>query len=349
MRISTYQNLRVPNFSAHTLRKLLEEAGLDWRGALMKAGIDPDAVNHPGGIIPAKKELALQLQFVALTKDRVDLWVQVARSYTLGSFGIRGLAFLSAPTMEAWVELVVDGSDIGPGIFEITPLRTPEGILTGIESTHPGAPEELIPFSIYRDLCFYLQVFPWLYGGPFPFTHIDFPLPTISPEVSADIPCPVTCGSDTLRIWWEPEASTRQLPFGDAFQHTTWIKADTQILNTLKATGDWPSTVAKAIRDAPEFNRNLANVATTLRVSPRTLQRKLDLAGTSFAQLRDKALSDLAFDLLSTTDHSMSQISRMLGYTDPASFTIAFKRWTGMPPTAYREATPYRKNIAEND
>ena len=343
MKLSSYQNLRVPNFSVHALRELLEDAGLDWQTALATAEIDPDAVNRPGGTIPARKELAFQQQFVRLTKDRVDLWIRAARAYTLGSFGIRGLALATAPTIGDWVE-AGSSSDYAPGLMEITPLRTPDGTVTGIGFTYPDAPEELIPFSVYRELCVITRTFTWLYGSLFPFTLIEFPLEEVSPEVSTYVPCSIECGSDALRLWWDPATSAHELPFGDAFQHEAWIKADHQILDALRATGDWAETVAKTIRAAPELNRKLANVAATLRVSPRTLQRKLELTGDDFAQLRDKTLRDLAADLLSNTDHSVAGISRRLGYTDPTSFTIAFKRWKGMPPTAYREAARYNNN-----
>ena len=343
MKLSSYQNLRVPNFSVHALCALLKDAELDWQSALTNAEIDPDAVDRPGGTIPARKELAFQLQFVRLTKDRVDLWIRAARAYTLGSFGIRGLALATAPTIGDWVE-AGSSSDYAPGLMEITPLRTSDGTVTGIEFTYPGAPEELIPFSIYRELCVVARTFTWLYGSPFPFTRVECPLPAVSSEVSAYVPCGIECGSDALRLWWDPATSAEELPFGDAFQHEAWLKADHQILDALRATGDWPDTVAKIIRAAPELNRKLANVAATLRVSPRTLQRKLELTGDDFAQLRDKTLTDLASDLLSNTDHSVARISRRLGYTDPTSFTIAFKRWKGMPPTAYREAARYTDN-----
>src|SRR5437763_13167774 len=82
VKLNSFQELRIPNFSVHVLRQLLEDADLDWRTALANADIDPEAVNRPGSTIPATKELAFQLQFVALTKDRVDLWVRAARAYT---------------------------------------------------------------------------------------------------------------------------------------------------------------------------------------------------------------------------------------------------------------------------
>ena len=348
MKLGTYHNLRVPNFSVHLLRELLENADLDWQTALANAELDPGAVSRPGGTIPAKKELAFQLQFVALTKDRVDLWIQAARAYTLGSYGIRGLALVTAPTIDAWVKVATKPLDYSAALFKLATLQTPDGSLTGIEFTYPGAPEELLPFSAYRDLCVIARIFTWQYGEPFPFTRIEFPLAEASPEIFAYVPCRIDCGSETLRLWWDPAASTRQLPNGNAFQHATWSKADTEILDTLRATGDWPDTVAKTIRAAPDLNRRLANVAATLRVSPRTLQRKLELTGDDFAQLRDMTLSELASDLLLNSDYSISRISRTLGYSEPASFTIAFKRWKGMPPMAYREGARYKSDIVSN-
>jgi AraC-like DNA-binding protein len=217
--------------------------------------------------------------------------------------------------------------------------------VTGIEMTYPEAPEELIPFSVYRDFSIVARTFTLLYGSPFPFAQVEFPLAEASPEVSAYVPCSIDCGSDALRLWWDPAVSAQELPHGNAFQHSAWIKADTYILDSLRATGDWPATVVKTIRAAPDLNRKLANVATALRVSPRTLRRKLESTGNDFAQLRDRTLSELASDLLSNTGLSISRISRTLGYTEPASFTIAFKRWKGMPPTAYREAAHYKSNI----
>lgn len=341
MKLGTYQTLRLPNFSVHILRDTLRDAGLDWQAALANAEIDPDAVDRPGGTIPARKELAFQCQFVALTKDRVDLWVRATRSYTLGAFGVRGLALASAPTIEAWVDVACT-TDYGPALFELATLRTSDGSLVGIEFTYPDAPEELVPFCIYRDLCFMARTFSWLYGAPFPFTRVEFPLSEVSPEASSYVICDIDCRSDALRLWWDPAVSLHELPFGNAFQHAAWTKEDSQIVESLRATGDWPETVAKAIRAAPELNRKLANVAATLRVSPRTLQRKLELTGSDFAQLRDRVLSDLAADLLSNTDLSVARISRKLGYAEPASFTIAFKRWKGVPPTTYREASQYK-------
>jgi AraC-like DNA-binding protein len=342
MKLSTYKNLRVMNFSVHALRSLLEEAGLDWRGALATAGLDPNAIERPGGTIPASKELAFQLQFVALTSDRPDLWTRASKAYSLGAFGLRGLALATAPTIEAYV-VGSAVTDQAPGLIQITPLRCAEGVVCGIEFAYPDAPLELIPFSAYRDLYSTARTLTWLNGTHFPITRVEMPVAEVSPTVAQDLLTEVECGTLALRLWWNPALSRTELPFGDPFQHTAWVRADTQLLDTLREAGDWPATVTNAIKRSPDLNRKLANVAAELRVSPRTLQRKLEQSGREFADLRDEALGELASDLLSRTDHSIAQISRMLGYAEPASFTIAFKRWRGMPPVAHRNASRYER------
>lgn len=338
MRLRSYQHLRLPNFSVHALCAVLQDAGLDWKAALAEADLSPAAVARPGGTIPARKELAFQLQFVALTRGRVDLWIRAAHSYTPGSFGVRGLAFVTAPTVEAWVE-VGTGMDYGPGLMEVAPLRAADGQMAGMEITYPDAPVELIPFSVYRDTCSVARNLSWLYGEPFPFTRVEVPLTEVSPEMQEHIHYPIDVDSDALRICWDPATSLHALPFGDRFHHETWMKADRELLESLRRTGDWPETVARAIRSAPALNRSLSNTATALRVTPRTLQRRLAAAKTDFAQVRDDTLSALASELLSTTDHSVARISRLLGYAESSSFSIAFRRWTGLTPTAFRDSS----------
>ncbi|WP_104182150.1 AraC family transcriptional regulator [Arthrobacter sp. B0490] len=341
MKLSSYQYLSVPNFSINNLREVLDEAGLDWQSALERADIAVDAVLRHGGTIPARKELAFQLEFVALTPDRPDLWIRAAQAYTTSTTGARGMALSTAPTIAAWVE-VASSVDYAPALFRMTPLMTRAGSITGVEYTYSEAPAQLIPFSAYRELFVTSRSLSWLWGGAFPFSLIEFPLAEIEPEATVYASGDIECGSDSLKMWWDPAISNTKLPFGNAFQHAAWVRAENQILASFRASGDWPTTVARTIKMSPTLNKKLANVAATLRVSPRTLQRRLEMAGRDFAQVRDEVLQELACDLLSDTDHSVAQISRSLGYTDPTSFTIAFKRWMGTPPSAFRDATRYQ-------
>ncbi|MCY1054993.1 AraC family transcriptional regulator [Nannocystis sp. SCPEA4] len=77
-------------------------------------------------------------------------------------------------------------------------------------------------------------------------------------------------------------------------------------------------------------------VARELRVSPRTLQRRLGEAGTTYQHLLDEVRSQSARRLLAGTDLDAGQVAFLLGFEELNSFTRAFQGWEGTTPTRYR-------------
>jgi AraC-like DNA-binding protein len=80
-------------------------------------------------------------------------------------------------------------------------------------------------------------------------------------------------------------------------------------------------------------------IAEQLNMSPRTLQRKLGDAGTSFKEILDDTRHSLALAYLSETQHSISEVTYRLGFSSGSSFTRAFRRWTGRSPSDWRAGT----------
>lgn len=80
----------------------------------------------------------------------------------------------------------------------------------------------------------------------------------------------------------------------------------------------------------------LDHAAAQLGLTPRTLTRYLSLAGHSFSQLRNHARLQFALHYLQDTDYSIADIAEKLGYSDQASFTKAFRSWTGFSPGRVR-------------
>jgi AraC-like DNA-binding protein len=81
---------------------------------------------------------------------------------------------------------------------------------------------------------------------------------------------------------------------------------------------------------------SLKDVARDMGMSERTLRRQLQDAGTSFSELVNRARLGLAKDWLSDTNFDLKHISFLLGYSEPAAFSRAFKRWTGSSPGQLR-------------
>jgi AraC-like DNA-binding protein len=95
----------------------------------------------------------------------------------------------------------------------------------------------------------------------------------------------------------------------------------------MRTLGDFPSMQA---------------VAAELGMSVRTLRNRLARESTSYRELLEQARERFAEQLLAS-DMTIDAIADRLGYADTSSFVAAFKRWKGMPPRRYREATQQQR------
>ena len=71
-------------------------------------------------------------------------------------------------------------------------------------------------------------------------------------------------------------------------------------------------------------------------VSVRTLQRRLADCGTTYEMILDRIRFEGSLKFLQDGDKKLREVAHRLGYSDPANFTRAFRRWTGSSPNVYR-------------
>ena len=74
-----------------------------------------------------------------------------------------------------------------------------------------------------------------------------------------------------------------------------------------------------------------------LRLSRRTLQRRLKAEKTSFQKVLKEVRAELAITYLKDARLKSLEIAMLLGYSNISSFTTAFKSWYDMPPAEYRQ------------
>jgi AraC-like DNA-binding protein len=80
----------------------------------------------------------------------------------------------------------------------------------------------------------------------------------------------------------------------------------------------------------------LEDVAVELRVSARTLQRRLLEEGMTFHALVEEARREMAQHYLRQSTLELNETAYLLGYEDPNSFIRAFHRWEGTSPGEWR-------------
>ncbi|HEY8089844.1 MAG TPA: helix-turn-helix domain-containing protein [Polyangiaceae bacterium] len=108
--------------------------------------------------------------------------------------------------------------------------------------------------------------------------------------------------------------------------------------------GSYPRSASLSDRVATHLASSLpgstdvAEVAAALHMSARTLQRRLEQEGTRFGEMLDRARLDRARRLLADPSVTLTDAAYRLGFADLATFSRAFRRWTGKPPGQWRRS-----------
>lgn len=156
---------------------------------------------------------------------------------------------------------------------------------------------------------------------------------------------------------WETMLSSR-VEFGAARGCLAWYRADIMeplvtgdpelarandeqteaYLNSFMAQSISREVVDKIVEHLPDGPPNQQQIAEALHVSNRTLQRKLKEEGTSFMDLLQDTRLQLARKYLRHPNRSVVETAYLLGFSEPSTFSRAFKRWTGVAPADFRDS-----------
>ena len=137
-----------------------------------------------------------------------------------------------------------------------------------------------------------------------------------------------------LLDWPVPNADVSLYPV--LCQHAEQLLAQRQAAAEMGGGAIEAQVHAAIVAGLRQGSARLAGVAATLAVTPRTLQRKLADAGTSFQALLDHTRYGLARDYLREPDLSLVDIAFLLGYQEQSAFNHAVRVWAGTNPGAWR-------------
>jgi AraC-like DNA-binding protein len=95
----------------------------------------------------------------------------------------------------------------------------------------------------------------------------------------------------------------------------------------------WRQALVGLIRSG---RTSLADLAHSLHMSPRSLQRRLAEQGQSFQLLLGQTRQQLAEAYLRDPNVELAEVALLLGYSEQSAFTRAFRLWTGQAPLRWR-------------
>jgi len=165
---------------------------------------------------------------------------------------------------------------------------------------------------------------------------------THKPDDAADFARVLQCPVRTRASWngWALSRATMAVPLrrrDPALRR--WLERQAEALIARQAsTGDVRDEVRSVLAaQTMTGDMRIDTVARCLATTPRTLQRRLARTGTSFEALCDDARRQAAEAYLSDTTLSISEVAYLLGYSEPAAFHRAFRRWhVGTTPLTFR-------------
>jgi len=201
-------------------------------------------------------------------------------------------------------------------------------------------PHDLDPvFFITSIFVIWIRLSCWLIDQPILLERINFsfPEPVFSDEYSLMFPCRhefsqssnmVVFNTRLLSLPIQQNAETLK-----GFLHL----APESILTQFRSDNSLTAQIKRLLLHRNGMETELENlsfelVSSELNLTTHTLRRRLKEEGNSFQEIKDSIRRDRAMVLLYETDMSIQDIASSLGFSEPAAFNRAFKKWTGLTP-----------------
>jgi len=149
--------------------------------------------------------------------------------------------------------------------------------------------------------------------------------------------CDVCAGSSWSGLVVPPDSWALPLRRRDSSLRRLLETQADQILAQLPERTGLAEQVQRALtRHLDAGSRGVDAVARQLAMSSRTLQRRLASEGVSYQQLLDAARKEAARRYLAEPTLAIGEVAYLVGYSEPAPFHRAFKRWYGVTPDVFR-------------
>jgi AraC-like DNA-binding protein len=268
---------------------------------------------------------------------RSDLGLRVGTHQSVGTFGILGLAMMTARTFGEAVAIGVEHAAITGSMMdlEIEPVDAGQVALIA----RPRFPdEEILVFLCEEMFASTLVLARGLVGADFHPARVEltYPAPAHATEYNKLFQCELRFAAKQNRVIVDQHWLQMPLPTHHPVSAQQALAICREQAAQLKRQNEIVAAVERIVRRRLAERPTLAAVAKTLNLSERSLRRQLAAAGRVYREIHDRLRMERALELLSAGAMSIADVGGEVGFSDAREFRRAFKRWTGAAPNAHR-------------
>lgn len=325
--------------STLVLWNALEANGYDAEAIFVAAGLDPAKLKDEDARYTAHAVTRLHEQTIYVTGDPCFM-LKLAGFWHPSHLHALGYGWLaSSSLLEAFRRLV--------RYYDIASISAERASLEQLESGYLFTIENPIDTHVMHEteedsLVVLVVAVCRMSAGP-TFNPIRVrlrrPRPPCAAEFGKYFGAEVEFSADELSLLLPKAEMEMELPTAN----TTLARACDHIIDEYLARLDSTHIVnhvrAHLVESMPSGRVQEEATARALHMSVRSLQRKLKQEGITFKQVLDETRRQLSMSYIKDKHTTINEITYLLGYSDPANFSRAFKRWTGMSPSAVRSST----------
>lgn len=334
-----------PTVSAGLISGFLDYAasrGGDRAAIATRAGIDEQALDDPDRRLDLECYTALLRVAKRMTGDPA-LVLHFSEDVGMSNVSIVGLVMEASATMgEAFLQmqrygrLAADFQDIVQGPrFE---LADRNGKLFLVDrARYPDAVPEMTEIAFGSLTCGPRRFLPQPHVLA---VHVTYPAPSYAAEYKRVFQCPVHFDAEWNAMELHPEtpgwkvAQAPRYVFGVLAKHAEGLLHEMDAAKGLRGRVE-----ALLLPSLHEGAPGADTIAAQLGCSRQTLFRRLKNEGVTFSEVLGGLRQEMAKVYLDCRSASVNETAYLVGFSDAASFSRAFKRWTGLSPNDYRKKT----------
>jgi len=331
--IAGNRDLTVAAGLARGLLELAVAKGADPAVLAARAGIDLADLADQDNRIPFAKYVLLMRAGQELAKDPA-LALHYGETSDMSEFSVVGLLSHACETFgEVMVQLnrygrLVVEYDGGPKRFTVA--ADAAGLWLTDNRANPNDFPELTESTFARLIC-----------GPRRFgvaqtaraVHVTHTAPSYRAEYERIYGAPVTFGAARNAVLLDEAAIASRIQLQPRFAFGILANHAEKLMKELESSKTARGRVESLLMPILHTgNANMEAVAAKLGMSRQTLFRRLKAEGTTFEKVLDELRHRMALDYLGARKVSVNETAYLVGFSEPAAFSRAFKRWTGTSP-----------------